>query len=172
MPVGTWPELCGTGFEADPRGGCRAILPAEPCPRGLMAIPGETSCREVADCGAEPWAGIPAEPDTHYVDAAYSGASSDGTVARPWTSIQAAIAAAPPGGSIAIAAGSYVEDLSIRLKPVRLWGRCPGMVEVVSTGGALSAIMIEEGADRSEVHRRASGGRARRGDGTGYGGSA
>ncbi|WP_437501078.1 right-handed parallel beta-helix repeat-containing protein [Sorangium sp. So ce1099] len=104
-----------------------------------MAIPGEARCREVAPCGEGPWGDIPVEANTQFVDQAYAGADSDGTAARPWTTIQRAIHEAGDGAIVAVAAGSYVEDVSIAGKAVRLWGRCPGLVEVQGAGARLGA---------------------------------
>src|SRR6185369_521075 len=39
QPAGVPPEACGQGFEPDGQGGCNAILPPDPCPPGLMAVP-------------------------------------------------------------------------------------------------------------------------------------
>ncbi|MBI4701007.1 MAG: hypothetical protein HY744_07590 [Deltaproteobacteria bacterium] len=91
QPAGVPAEACGQGFEPDGNGGCEPILPAEPCPKGQMAVPGETECHEVAPCGAGKWGDIPADNATQYVDAAYAGGGSDGSAEKPWTSIQAGI---------------------------------------------------------------------------------
>lgn len=150
QPAGIPAELCGVGFE--PVGdGCEPVLPPAPCPFGLMAVPGETVCRHVAPCGTPPWGDIPVEPDTEHVDAAYIGGASDGTPARPWTTIGAAIAAAAPGALVAIAAGTYAEDVRVTGKPVRLWGRCPALVEVAGIGTGPAAIYIRNGAGGTEV---------------------
>ncbi|XYI01547.1 right-handed parallel beta-helix repeat-containing protein [Sorangium sp. So ce1128] len=149
QPAGVPPEACGAGFVADGDGGCAAILPDEECPKGRMAIPGDTSCREVAPCGNGPWGDILVKPNTQYVDQAYAGGESDGTSARPWTTIQRGIDAAEGGAIVAVAAGSYVEDVVIAGKAVRLWGRCPGLVEIRGTGQQRGAV---------EVHRSATAG--------------
>src|SRR5262245_10810632 len=44
-------DACGEGFMPDGKDGCEAILPVEPCPKGMMAVPGMTMCEEVASCG-------------------------------------------------------------------------------------------------------------------------
>ncbi len=136
--AGIPPEQCGAGFEpADD--GCEPILPTQACGPGLMALPGETSCREVHPCGSPPWGDIPVEPGTHYVDASYAGGDSDGTSAKPWTTIADAIAAAPADGTLAIAEGSYVENLVVN-ESLAIWGRCPSLVEIVGSGSALATI--------------------------------
>ena len=152
-PAGIAPELCAAGFVADGAQGCAPVLPADPCPDGQMAVPGDAACHEVAPCGAGPWGDIPQEPATQYVDGSYGGGNSDGSAARPWVAIGDAIAAAAPGAIVAIAAGQYpqAEVLVIRDKPVRLWGRCPAKVEISTSIDQGSALGINQGADGSEV---------------------
>src|SRR5262249_39790704 len=60
------------------------------------------------------------------------------------------IDAAAPSAIVAVAAGSYAEDLSIQGHQVRLRGRCPGMVEGVGSGSALAALFIKNGAEGTE----------------------
>lgn len=150
LPAGVPAEACGEGFKSDGNGGCDAILPADPCPSGQMAAPGETACREVAPCGEGAFGDIPVEPNTRFVDASYAGNDSDGTADKPFTTIQSAIDDAEEGDIIAIAAGTYSEDLVIQYTTVRLWGRCPGMVEIAGAGGP-AAITIAKGAHGTEL---------------------
>lgn len=138
---------CGVGFVADGMGGCIADLPAM-CPPGTMAIPGEVACREVAPCGDGPWGDIPLEPDAQHVDATYRGTGS-GTIDQPWTTIQQAVDAAPPGGMVAVAAGSY-GDVIIQNKAVRIWGRCPQMVDIRDTNDDFGVVIV--GSDGAELH--------------------
>jgi len=149
LAAGVPTDACGRGFAPDGAQGCEPVLPSQPCAKGQIAQLGETACHDVAPCGAAPWGSIPTDATTQYVDAAYGQADSDGTAAKPWTTIGAGILAAMPGAVIAVAAGSYKEDVAIAGKPVRLWGRCPGLVEIVGTGGALA---IGAGAAGTEVH--------------------
>ncbi|AUX39976.1 uncharacterized protein SOCE26_013710 [Sorangium cellulosum] len=142
QPAGVPPEACAEGFVAGGDGGCAAILPQEACPEAQMAIPGETRCRELAPCGDGPWGDIPVEVNTQFVDQAYTGDDSDGTAERPWTTIQRAINNADRGAIVAVAAGSYVEDVVISGKAVRLWGRCPGLVEIQGSGTQLGAVQV------------------------------
>src|SRR5262245_34907462 len=55
QPAGIPPDSCGQGFQSDGRGGCIGILPAAPCPPGLLAVPGDAECRPVAPCGNGSW---------------------------------------------------------------------------------------------------------------------
>jgi hypothetical protein len=151
QPAGVPPELCADGFEPDGDVGGEPVVPAEPCPPGLMAAPGESICHEVLPCGAGEWGDIPIDATTVYVDASYPGADSDGSAANPWITISQGVAAAAPGVLVAVAAGSYVEDVVVQGKPVRLHGKCPGEVEIVGTPAGLAALDVREGASGSEV---------------------
>ncbi|MDC0685488.1 right-handed parallel beta-helix repeat-containing protein [Sorangium atrum] len=143
QPAGVPPEACGTAFASDGNSGCKAILPEDECPEGQMAIPGETSCREVAPCGDGPWATIPIETNTKFVDQAYAGGDSDGTMTKPWTTIQEAIDDAVDGAIVAVTDGSYAENVKIQSKAVRLRGRCPGLVEIRGTDPSADAILVD-----------------------------
>jgi hypothetical protein len=150
--AGIPPASCAAGFESDGTMGCTAVLPADPCDEGLLAIPGETTCHAPASCGDGTFGDIPVEANSEFVDATYGGADSDGSQQKPWTTIGAAVTAAEPGAIVAIAAGSYGEDVAIGGKAVRLWGRCPAEVEIVGTGTTLAAVVVTAGADGSELH--------------------
>jgi len=158
LPAGVPPDGCAEGFVHDGDRGCDPILPREPCAPGFIAIPGESTCREVALCAAGTWGDIPVENDTEYVDAGYAGMDSDGSAPKPWTTIQDAVDAAAPGAIVAIAAGSYLEDVAVSGKAVRLWGVCPALVEVQGTGAELAAVQVLSGAANTEVHSLAIGG--------------
>jgi hypothetical protein len=140
---------CGSGFEPDGDGGCNAILPAS-CADGHMAIPGDTRCRPVVPCAEGPWGDAPVDPGTQYVDASYPGSDSDGSAAKPWKTIQAAIAAAAPNGLVAIGAGIYTESLLIDQHPVALWGRCPGSTAIAAPTG--SGVRVSGGVQGVEIH--------------------
>ncbi|WP_437985179.1 right-handed parallel beta-helix repeat-containing protein [Sorangium sp. So ce117] len=146
QPAGVPPEACGEGFASDGNGGCEAILPEEECPEGQMAIPGETSCREVAPCGDGPWGDIRVEANTQFVNQAYAGGDSDGTRTKPWTTIQGGIDEAVDGAIVAVTDGSYAENVAIRDKAVRLWGRCPALVEIRGTDPSSIAILVDGNA--------------------------
>ena len=147
---------CAEGFVLEDAG-CHANLPADPCPRGTMAVPGQTSCAPVAPCPSGRWGDIPVDATTQYVDGAYTGGANDGSATNPWTSVQAGIAAAAPGAIVAVAAGSYGEDVSIFAKAVRLWGVCPDAVAIVGTGATTGALEITS-ADGTEIRDLSLGG--------------
>jgi hypothetical protein len=152
QPAGVPAELCAAGFVHDGDVGCEPILPAAPCPPGQLAVPGDDACHPVMECAAGKWGDIPVDAGTVYVDASYLAPDSDGSVARPWPTIGDAVAAAPSGALVAVAAGSYAEDVIIWGKQLRIWGVCPDLVSVVGTGLALGAIYVRTGAASTEVH--------------------
>lgn len=151
LPAGIPPEQCAEGFEPDGAQSCVPIMPAGGCPPGEMAIPGETECRLVAPCPAGPWPDGPLDGTTQYVDQSYQGGGSDGTEQAPWLTIADAWAAAAPGAIIAVTDGTYVEDVTIQSKPIRLWGRCPGAVTLSGSAAALATVFIRAGADGTEL---------------------
>jgi hypothetical protein len=89
------------------------------------------------------------------VDASYSGGNNDGSQDRPWTALVDAVTAAQSGAVIAIAAGSYQGDLWVQSKSVRLWGRCPELVEIVGTPNSMGTVVFTTGADGSQVQQLA-----------------
>jgi hypothetical protein len=105
----------------------------------------------VAPCEGGPWGAAPIDASTEFVDQAYAGQDSDGSEAKPWTSVQDAVDAANAGAVVAIAPGTYQGDVFIYQKPVRLWGRCPRDVAIAGTGSITFAIAIA-GADGAQVH--------------------
>ncbi|MBW2458938.1 MAG: DUF1565 domain-containing protein [Deltaproteobacteria bacterium] len=132
QPAGVPPEMCGAGFAADDAGGCAAILPSAPCESGTMALPGETECRPIAPCGSGRWGDIPiqGEANAQFVDQSYAGGDSDGSEQKPWTTIAEGIAAAEPDALVAVAEGTYAEMVHVEQHAVRLWGRCPSLVQL------------------------------------------
>lgn len=151
VPAGVPPDGCGVGFVHDGDRGCDPILPVAPCPSPSMAVMGEQSCRDVAPCAAGLWGDIPTDTSTEHVDPSYPGMDSDGSSAKPWITIQQAVNAAAPGAIVAVAQGSYAEDVIVLGKAARIWGRCPGLVEIVGTGGSSAAVAFVSGAHSSEL---------------------
>ena len=156
-PAGVPPEMCLEGWVHDGDAACDPILPVEPCPSGLMAVPGEATCHPVMECGSGAWGNIPVDASTVYVDAAYAGGISNGSDTQPFTAIADAIAAAPDGALIAVAAGTY-DEVVVFNKPLRLWGVCPeqgrGHGQEGSAFGAasLTAVYLGGAASGSELH--------------------
>ncbi|MBW2453213.1 MAG: right-handed parallel beta-helix repeat-containing protein [Deltaproteobacteria bacterium] len=153
-PTAGVPEgACAVGFASDGKMGCDPVLPAEPCASGTMAALGETSCRPIAPCGTGTWGDIPVDSTTQYVDGSYGGGSSDGSLQHPWLTIGEAVTAASDGGLIAVAAGSYDEDLDISAHSLRLWGRCPELVTIAGLGVEVAAVRIHTAAAKgTEIH--------------------
>ena len=137
QPAGL-PPACPSGDQLLESSGC----PTKDCPKGQMVIPGETECHEIAPCGPRDYGDIPVDPMTQFVNLAYTGEDSDGSEAKPWKTIWQGIDAAAPGAIVAVAEGSYVEDVIIEDKPVILWGRCPALVEVSGTGVQPAAVQV------------------------------
>jgi hypothetical protein len=143
-------DTCPQGFVSDDAGGCAAVLPAEPCPSGFIAVPGDASCREIAPCGQGQWGEIPVDATTIYVDGAFGG-TGNGSATSPYTTIAEAVAGAASGTLIAIAAGTYQENLPL-YTGVKLWGRCPSMVEIHGDGmAAPTIIIVGGGASGAEI---------------------
>ncbi len=138
---------CGQGFVNDDGGGCQPVLPASACGAGQLAVPGDAACHAPAACGAGTWGDIPVDAATVYVDAA-AAPGGDGSAAKPFTTIGAAVAKAMPGQLVAIAAGTYAEALVLD-KPLKLVGRCPEQVAI--DGGAAVAVAVGPGASGTEL---------------------
>lgn len=129
-PVGP-PTKCLPGWALVKDGWCEPILPAGACGTGEMEIMGQATCQPMGDCGGGKYGKISVSAKTIYVDAAYAKLDSDGSLAKPFSSIAAAITAAPSGGHIAVAEGIYKVFLKIE-KPLTIEGRCPQKVLVQS----------------------------------------
>jgi hypothetical protein len=123
------PLSCPHGWVATKDGWCEPTLPTTACPDRKMEVLGQFACQEISACGAPPWGSISVDSKTVFVDASYQGSDADGTKTRPFAVISAALKAAPSGGAIAMAAGSYAEDLALT-KPVTLEGRCAKLVTI------------------------------------------
>ena len=72
---------------------------------------------------------------------------------KPWRTIQAGVKAASNGAIVAVAAGQYAENVRIQGKHVRLWGRCPAMVELSGISTTEMALQIfGKPTSTTEVH--------------------
>lgn len=132
--AGTWP----TGDRAL----CGGTALASDCPPGFVATgsakgaPLAGCVADPADCGQDKWGGASGPGVLHVsADAAPGG---DGSAAAPFATTMAAVAAAPTGGTIVLAAGTYAGQLDID-RPMTLRGRCAAMVKLTSTGKAVIA---------------------------------
>jgi hypothetical protein len=142
--AGVAPEDCGEGFVSDGARGCYAVIPAS-CPKGQMAVPGDETCRPVAPCAPGKWGSIPTDASTQHVDQSYAGAApSDGSASAPWKTVQEGIDHASEQAIVAVAAGTYFEDLIIDA-PVVLWGVCPDEVTVSGSSTATAAVQVSGG---------------------------
>jgi len=111
---------------------CQPPPPPPSCPDGQMPMVGSPDCQPIgALCPRGEWPeGIPQTATVLHVKAGSTG--GDGTPAAPLGMIGIAIAAAPAGAVIAIAAGTYAEDLVID-KEITLWGVCATGVTVAGS---------------------------------------
>jgi hypothetical protein len=152
---GVPPSACPTGFEPVDAG-CLPILPVDDCPSGQMALPGETVCRDVgADCGDPPWGNIPVESDTIYIDQSYTGMTSDGSAAMPYTRLVDLLSNGRPNALVAIAEGVYDQQLAFADQKLRVWGRCPQLVTISGFSNeplVASVEIVDAGSDGSELH--------------------
>ena len=132
-PIGP-PRTCLNGWEKVAGGWCEPILPKTKCPAGTMEVIGKPTCQSIGDCGSGTWGEIITSAKTIFVDQSFTGGSSDGTQAKPYSTIAAALAGATAGDHIAVAAGTYKESVSIE-RAVTLEGRCAQMVTISKDGG-------------------------------------
>lgn len=140
---------CPAGFVRED-GGCTAIVPDGPCPEGEMALPGDTACAPVMDCGTGKWGNIPQPPGTTiYVDQSYTAVDADGSIDRPFPTIGEAVIDAPAGSTVAVTDGVYPESVlpGRALGAIQLHGRCPDRVTIAGEGQPLyGALEISENA--------------------------
>jgi len=95
---------------------------------------GETSCVPVGDCNAA----FPPAGATYFVDDSYTAGQVDQT---HFATIQAAVAAAPSGATIAIDEGTYSGTVSLS-KTVSLVGRCAAKVKLNGAGATTPGLEI------------------------------
>ncbi len=119
-PIG--PTTCPSGFATSDSGwGCEAVQSAAPCTGTVRAQLGQTSCVAVDDCTAP----FP-PPGADVVVSQTAPAPAVSTIA-------AALAMVPEGGTIAIDAGTYSESVTLT-QNVHLVGRCAATVIVDASG--------------------------------------
>jgi len=150
--VGVPSDGCAKGFSSDASGGCTAILPSEPCKFGMLALPGESTCRLVSPCAAGTWGDIATESSTVFVDATIGRDDGDGTQAKPMRTVTQGVnlARSRSNAIVAVGAGKYVENVRID-RPMRLRGRCPSMVEIAGDDASKEALSIEASVEVSGI---------------------
>ena len=133
-PIGP-PRTCLKGWEKVAGGWCEPILPKTKCPVGTMEKIGYSTCQPIGDCGTGTWGNIKTTDSTIYVDQGHSGTGGKGTNAEPFKTIGEALNQATSGDHIAVAAGTYKENIEV-VRKVTLEGRCAQKVTIV--GASLS----------------------------------
>jgi hypothetical protein len=106
-----------------------------------MEVIGQSSCQPIGECGTGTFGTIPTSGTTMFVDQSYLGAGSNGSKAKPFLTVGAALKAVAAGGSIAVAPGEYREDLILN-KPVVVEGRCPQMVTIRGQSSTFRAVAV------------------------------
>jgi hypothetical protein len=142
IPAGIPAELCADGFVSD-AGACRPTLGSN-CGFAEQVVLGQTGCLPIDSCGSGTWGDIPTDGDMVYVDAA-ADPNGDGTTGAPFDTISAAVAGAAPGARIALAAGSYDEDL-VLTKTVHIHGRCAEMVQLAGISAIATVFFQRDGS--------------------------
>ena len=154
-----WPEgtvvnlgpTCPKGFKRTSEGGCAPILPnsGSVCPAGSRQALGSTTCQPLGSCGQGDYGDITTSSGTIFVNASYKGSNSNGTRARPYRTIGAALKVASKSNAhshVAVAAGIYQEDLRTDI-PLTLQGRCAKLVTIVGRSKGKDAAAVTIGPD-------------------------
>jgi hypothetical protein len=127
QPVG-W-TTCPSGFVPDPSGwGCIDVLPRAPCTGATREAIGETACHPIGDCVAP----FPPPGATIFVDPTFAVLD-----ATHFATITSAVAAAPAGAVVAVAAGRYKESVLVP-RAMKIAGRCAAQV-IVDGGGTTTS---------------------------------
>ena len=147
-PIGP-PRTCLKGWEKVAGGWCEPILPETKCPAGMMEKIGYRSCQPIGDCGTGTWGNIKTTANTIYVDQGHTGIGGKGTKTDPYRTIGEAINQATAGDHIALAAGTYNEEVII-VRKVIIEGRCAQMV-TIDGGNNFSALRMTKWASGAIV---------------------
>ena len=128
------PGCCRPGEQPGADGDtCTEIgLPAAWCPPGFL-FDTDHCVPDPAECGDGPYGDIDPGATAVFVDAA-AGASGNGTQGAPFNTLAEGLAAAPSGGVVALAAGTYAASVSLT-SPVSIIGRCAHDVVLMAGGG-------------------------------------
>lgn len=143
-------------------GTCHALTGVDwTCPPGFVidgaaaVDPGAIApCKpDPADCGIGKWGEPPggATP-LRYVDAA-AKPGGDGSQTQPHRDLAAAIAAAPAGACLLLAAGEYAAGVALTLKPLTLRGRCAAEVRLLGNDGQTTVAFSGAAASGSRLER-------------------
>jgi len=143
-PVGP-PVPCLSGWALVAGGWCEPLLPKGPCPAGTMEVLGQSTCQPMGDCGSGTWGNLKTSASTLFVDQGHKGSSSKGTKGEPYLTIGDALKSAGAGAHIAVAAGTYLESLTIRRKVI-LEGRCPQQV-ILKVGVVSPVVQLKDWAN-------------------------
>ena len=122
------PATCPSGWSKVKGGWCEPAYAKTKCAAGYKPVLGKTTCQQIRDCGSGTWGDIKTTTKTIYVDGSNKG-TAIGTKAQPYATIYMAVKYARDGDHIAIAAGTYHEDVNLNYG-VTLEGRCPQMVTI------------------------------------------
>ncbi len=121
------------------------------CDTGILDENGD--CVPAA-CGSGTWGDLQLDESTVYVDIA-AAEGGDGSEDAPFTSIQAGLDAAgdADGGMVAVAAGTYLENLELGRShgAVQLAGRCKELVVIDASAGDEETPGIDVTVSSSEV---------------------
>lgn len=147
-PIGP-PRTCLSGWARVKGGWCEPILPRDSCPAGTMEVIGQSSCQPVGQCGSGTWGAIQTSAATIYVDHNHAGVSGKGTKIAPYKTIGAAMKQAVAGDHIAVAAGTYNENVEL-IRKVHLEGRCASKV-IISGDGAAAAVKVYKWATGAQL---------------------
>lgn len=131
------------------------------CPEGAHRFPGDAACTvEVDACPAGEYPeGLPAGATIYYVNAA-APAGGDGTIDTPFSTIRDALRVATSGHIVAVAAGTYDEEIAPRAG-VTLWGACAARTRIASsTPSETFGSVILQAADIVVKHVSVGGARA------------
>ncbi len=126
-----------------------ASLIGQPIPTMSTAVPvsedvNAEAAIETADSDDALMAALSFQPDLYVNPIGGDDSSGDGSVARPWHTIQQALQAALPGATVHLADGIYAQDVrSVRTgtqaQPIRLVG---GSKAIISGNGAVYVVDI------------------------------
>jgi hypothetical protein len=128
---------CADGFRDDRRGGCTAIMPDEPCREdGYIARPGIQVCSPLSSLVCPSftfWPDvIPLEAKAYVLPGERGG---NGSIERPFGSIEEALLSTPKNLSLVLGPGDYTTELTIEGRRVDVYGPCPTETRLRSTNG-------------------------------------